>query len=171
LEVQGIFIEDQRTWVRRVGVTKTFFANEAPCWEKVLSSSKLVRAVDDLVGHGNYNEFGCGWWIISFPGFNELPFGLDGKLHVDGYYYKHFPFRKELGLVPIMLFSDINMHGGGTVVAKKSHIDISYWLGEAGVRMLITLCSYLYAHNSHTRIYTYSIYRYYFRPMVSVIKN
>jgi len=34
---------------------------------------------------------------------------------------------KEVGLVPLFLFSDVAGGGGGTFLAKKSHLDVAEW--------------------------------------------
>ena len=36
--------------------------------------------------------------------------------------------------MPLMLFSDVHPGGGGTALAKKSHIDVTAWLAECGLR-------------------------------------
>ena len=95
---------------------------------------RLRCAVDELCGSGTWIDFGCGWWVITFSEICSPPWSVDGHWHVDGSWHTHYPYSKEVGLVPVMLFSDINPEGGGTAVACGSHNLVTDILIECGLR-------------------------------------
>ena len=68
------------------------------------------------------------------PGFEKegCDWRVDGAYHIDGHDFIHYPFSKEIGLVAIMLFSDIPNCGGGTAIAEGSHLIASKLLIQAG---------------------------------------
>lgn len=82
---------------------------------------RLRGALDQLCGQDRWQEFGLGWWMITFPDQDEPPWGPAGKWHVDGASYHHHIDSKEAGLLAIFLFSDIEPGEGGTALAKGSH--------------------------------------------------
>ena len=81
-------------------------------------------------------KFGCGWWMVTFPGFesNDCTWRVDGNWHIDGYIHRHYPYSNEIGLIPIIFFSDVLPDGGGTAVAEGSHLVASKILVEAGYK-------------------------------------
>lgn len=95
-----------------------------PIWGDVLTE-RLERAVDQLCGAGAWEPFGCGWWMITFPGQAEPPWDAAGKWHVDGAAYQHHIDSRESGLLAIMCFSDIAPTEGGTALAVGSHAPIA----------------------------------------------
>ncbi|CAM9336391.1 unnamed protein product [Sphacelaria rigidula] len=82
--------------------------------------------------------FGCGWWAITFPGFAIPPWRADGRWHVDGAHFRHYPHSREIGLLPIFLFSDVRSQGGGTALLRGSHKKIAEILwkraGKTGMK-------------------------------------
>ena len=60
------------------------------------------------------------------------PWGPDGRWHIDGYGFHHYLFSSEIGLVAIMLFTDVHPDGGGTAVAEGSHRLAARILFESG---------------------------------------
>ena len=75
---------------------------------------------------------GCGWWVVSFPGIAEGPWGAEGSWHVDGHGYAHRADSREIGCLPIFLFSDVAEDGGGTALAPGSHRTVAELLVRAG---------------------------------------
>lgn len=61
-------------------------------WTEAVSC-RLRAAIDQLVGRNNWEDFGCGWWVVTFPGFAAPPWRVEGKWHVDGAHFTHFPRR------------------------------------------------------------------------------
>ncbi|KAF1314366.1 Phytanoyl-coa dioxygenase, partial [Globisporangium splendens] len=98
-----------------------------PLWNDVLTP-RLHRAVDQLCGKGSWEEFGCGWWMITFPNQTEPPWEAAGKWHVDGASYQHHLDSKESGLLAIFCFSDVGPTEGGTALSVGSHVPIAQLL-------------------------------------------
>lgn len=73
-------------------------------WKDALSE-RLTSAVDQLLGAEAWEEFGCGWWMVTFPGFSQPPWGAEGRWHCDGAHFRHYPHRyadrrRERGVRP-----------------------------------------------------------------------
>jgi hypothetical protein len=151
-ESNGVNRLDHSTWKDIVKVGKVWNASDGYPWSE-LFSDKLNAAIRTILSHprgevtgdtplvsGKANnhctigEYGAGWWTLLMPGFAKEPWEVDGNWHIDGYHYRHYLFSKEVGLVAMMLFSDILPNGGGTAVAECSHIVASQVLLEAGLR-------------------------------------
>jgi len=124
----GISPTDPATWTRRHGIAESYTAETEP-WGEVLSP-RLRGAVDQLCGAGRTGRFGCGWWVVTFPGIAEEPWGVDGSWHVDGFGYRHYVDSREIGLLPIFLFNDLGPHDGGTLLMPGSHRDVARLLWE-----------------------------------------
>eukprot|EP00903_Cladosiphon_okamuranus_P009660 g9192.t1 len=126
LKGEGIAREDPSTWVSKIGLAEIYGMSSSPKqrrglpWKDALSP-RLMSAVEQLLGPDAWEEFGCGWWVITFPGFAVPPWGAEGKWHCDGAHFRHYPHSREIGLLPIFLFSDVRSHGGGTAVIRGSH--------------------------------------------------
>ena len=80
---------DPDTWVRRHGIAEIYTADTQP-WDEVITP-RLQAAVDRLCGAGRTTNFGCGWWVVTFPGISSPPWAAEGHWHVDGAGYRHFP--------------------------------------------------------------------------------
>ncbi|CAM9157646.1 unnamed protein product [Ectocarpus sp. 13 AM-2016] len=126
LKGDGIRREEPATWVRKIGIPEIYGISSSPKkrrghpWKGALSP-KLKSAVNQLAGVDSWEEFGCGWWMVTFPGFAQPPWGAEGKWHIDGAHFRHYPHSREIGILPIFLFSDVRKHGGGTAVLRGSH--------------------------------------------------
>lgn len=102
----------------RIGIPEIYKNDDlgAPwdaCW-----SPKLREAVTSLVGP-NWIETGCGWWVVTFPGFSEAPWGVAGSWHIDGQ-FKH-QAQSPVGLICFFLFSEVKETYGGTALVPGSH--------------------------------------------------
>eukprot|EP01036_Dinobryon_divergens_P042246 gene42246-56116_t len=133
LEEDGISVGDKSTWIIRKGLSQIYKESAGEPWSNVFTP-RLKKSIDELCGENNWNEFGCGWWVITFPNICSPPWEVDGHWHVDGAWHQHYPYSKEIGLVPVMLFSDILPQGGGTAVAKGSHKLVTRILLESGMK-------------------------------------
>ena len=135
LKREGVKREDPCTWTcARIGIAKSFHTRDGMPWSEVLTP-KLHAAIKSLLyGAGFqgseevYEDFGTGWFTVSFPGYPEAK----GKMHIDGHWFTHFPFSKQIGLVPLFMFSDVS--SGGTNLARKSHVDITCWVADSGCK-------------------------------------
>ncbi|KAL4144982.1 hypothetical protein PRNP1_012656 [Phytophthora ramorum] len=119
LALDGI-TKDPTTWVERHGIPELYTAEDDPVWGQVVTP-RLKRAMDQICGKNRYEDFGLGWWMITFPDQAEPPWGAAGKWHVDGASYQHHVDSEESGLLLIFLFSDIGPGEGGTAVSVGSH--------------------------------------------------
>jgi hypothetical protein len=55
-----------------VRLSQSFNSDREP-WASVMSD-RLRAAISQLMGgDGSWNDFGVGWWVITFPGFAEKP--------------------------------------------------------------------------------------------------
>lgn len=91
-----------------------------------------------MLGSENFGSFGCGWWTITFPDHDRTNecWAVDGNWHIDGHYFQHYTFSHQIGLIPIMFFSDVYTNGGGTSVLEGSHNVAIKLLAEAGLNGL-----------------------------------
>ncbi|KUF78976.1 hypothetical protein AM587_10001433 [Phytophthora nicotianae] len=119
LEQDGI-TKDPSTWVERHGIPELYTAEDNPVWSDVVTP-RLKRAMHQICGKDRWENFGLGWWMITFPDQAEPPWGAAGKWHVDGASYQHHVDNKEAGLLLIFLFSDIGPGEGGTALSVGSH--------------------------------------------------
>ena len=133
LSCHKVFIDDPSSWPKRLGLTDVFVESDGFPWNQVFTP-RLRHAVDELCGKNRWDMFGCGWWVVSFPSSSpSMDFEVEGHWHIDGNSYIHFPHSKEIGLVMIMLFSDILPNGGGTSVACGSHNEVSRLIIKSGI--------------------------------------
>ncbi|KAH8076518.1 hypothetical protein JL721_524 [Aureococcus anophagefferens] len=135
----GIAADDPATWSLapkgRLGLQDVFRESDlgapwAECW-----SDRLRAALDQLCGAGRWvddDALGCGWWVVTFPGVANAPWGAEGSWHVDGHGYAHRVDSREIGVLPIFLFSDVAARGGGTALAPGSHRAVAELLWRAG---------------------------------------
>ncbi|KAG3017633.1 hypothetical protein JG687_00005416 [Phytophthora cactorum] len=112
--------KDSSTWVERHGIPELYTVEDDPVWGDVVTP-RLKRAMDQICGKDRWEDFGLGWWMITFPDQAEPPWGAAGKWHVDGASYQHHVDSKESGLLVIFLFSDIGPGEGGTALSVGSH--------------------------------------------------
>lgn len=58
--------------------------------------------------------------MITFPGFEAetSAWKVDGNWHIDGFVHRHYPYSSDIGLIPVIYFSDVHPDGGGTAVAE-----------------------------------------------------
>jgi len=123
----GIEREDASTWPPikcKLGVT--FREGDGEPWSGVFKQ-RLLPVLREICGEEGVDEgaLGCGWWMCTFPREARAgeEWGAEGAWHVDGHDYDHYAFSPEVGLVAIMLFTDIDEGGGGTALAGGSHAD------------------------------------------------
>ncbi|CEG49013.1 Phytanoyl-CoA dioxygenase [Plasmopara halstedii] len=116
--------KDPSTWVERHGIPELYTVENNPVWDDVLTR-RLKSAIDQICGQGRWEDFGLGWWMITFPEQSKPPWDAAGKWHVDGASYQHHIDSKESGLVAIFLFTDINPGEGGTALSVGSHKNVA----------------------------------------------
>jgi hypothetical protein len=125
VEADGIKRDDPSSWPERHWISEIFTEATGDPWGGVFSE-RLNGAIDDLCGAGRWNKdtLGLGWWVNTFPGVAQPPWGLSGHWHVDGS-FRHRADSKEGGLLVVFLFSDIGPEDGGTLLSEGSHLDIA----------------------------------------------
>jgi hypothetical protein len=83
-------------------------------------TERFHSAVDQLVGPGRWKMTQeMGWWPITFPGFDDPPYGDDW--HIEGDWFRHHVASPEQALVNLFCFSKVESGGGGTLFVEGSH--------------------------------------------------
>lgn len=131
----GVDLADDASWPQKLGLTDVYTAEHGEPWTRVLTK-RLKGALNDLCGEDSWEDLGCGWWVLSFPQ-RASPCGsgaceVEGSWHVDGSHFKHRLHSREVGLVLLMLFSDVAQGGGGTAVKVSSHKRVGRIVADAG---------------------------------------
>jgi len=101
------------------------------------TTTRLIDSIEDIVGSNrleqDYHSEGIsfGWWPINlYLGENEAWDVPVGGWHWDGMHFKHFVNARDQGLLMIVLFSDIQPKGGGTLLAEGSHKIVAKYLAD-----------------------------------------
>ena len=129
LKKDGIDHDEPLTWIPKHSIAKTFHNEDGHPWTEILSP-QIQASVNEICGEDTLcpgSNLGWGWWMITFPGFSYPPWDNDGKYHVDGHWFQHYPISQEIGCVLLVFFSDVLPEGGGTAVAVGSHKCIARW--------------------------------------------
>jgi ectoine hydroxylase-related dioxygenase (phytanoyl-CoA dioxygenase family) len=133
LAERGVHREDPSTWHEpMIRINETY---DDPVFQKCVTS-RLVGAIEDLVGPGRYAEAAAtetnwGWWPVNFSLGSERPWEVPAKgWHWDGSQFRHYVDSPDQGLLLLCIFSDISHHGGGTTVAAGSHKIVARFLSQ-----------------------------------------
>lgn len=132
LAERGVSRGDQATWTEPMIRLHETYTDEV---FQACATPRLTSAIEDLVGQGRYAEAGqetrWGWWPVNFSLGSQEPWTIPTKgWHWDGNYFRHFVDSPEQGLLLLCLFSEIQPHGGGTLVAAGSHKVVSRFLAQ-----------------------------------------
>lgn len=93
-------------------------------------SERFHSAVDQLVGPGRWEmRREMGWWPITFPGFDDPPYGDDW--HIEGGWFRHHVWSPEQVLLNVFCFSTVEPGGGGTLLLEGSHHSAARLLWQA----------------------------------------
>ncbi len=113
----GIDLDKSEQWTQpKVWLQKMM--TERPYTEAL--TERFHSAVDQLVGPSRWtmeHELGC--WPITFPGFEDPPYGDDW--HIEGNWFRHHVSSPEQALVNFFCFSTVEPGGGGTLLVEGSH--------------------------------------------------
>jgi hypothetical protein len=134
----GICKDHPTDWPVKLPIGECYGKEAGAPWDEVYTES-LQSSVDEICGRGRTSDFGCGWWMITFPqmsGNPELEWKPTGSWHIDGQHYNHYPYCKEVGITPVMYFSDVQRNWGGTAAAEGSHRNAAQLLRQSGLRGL-----------------------------------
>lgn len=115
---------EPRVWLQELLETPPFTDALTP---------RFNAAVDQLVGPGRWRpERLMGWWPVSFPGFDDPPYGDDW--HVEGNWFHHHIWSPEQAVLNLFCFSTVEPGGGGTKLVEGSHLDAArlLWSAEPG---------------------------------------
>jgi hypothetical protein len=129
----GYDIDDPLTWIDSKFQMSHVYDKEEKPFDGIFTT-KLYNIIDEICGKDNTDNFGAGWFTITFPQNQHEPWNIDGHFHIDGSGYIHYPYSKEIGLILLILLSDVHDNWGGTAIAEKSHIIGVQNLIEAGLR-------------------------------------
>ena len=120
MQEQGIDRNDSSTWP-----TDSWHGvklKDNPSLERSISSPRLCGAIDQLLGSSNWrvpNRW--GGYLISFPTGVAQDWELTSQgWHWDDTLINHFE-QSNTGLFVFTLYSDVQAHGGGTLVVPGSH--------------------------------------------------
>jgi hypothetical protein len=123
----GIDLESREQWTRpRVSLQEVL--QESPYTDAL--TERFHSAVDQLVGPGRWAmPQQMGWWPITFPGFDDPPYGDDW--HVEGGWFHHHVWSPEQAMLNLFCFSTVEPGGGGTLLVEGSHHLAAQILWEA----------------------------------------
>lgn len=113
----GIDLESPQQWTQpRVWLQEMM--TQPPYTDALTERFRL--AVDQLVGPGRWKiTKEMGWWPITFPGFDDPPYGDDW--HIEGGWFHHHLYSPEQALVNLFCFSTVGPGEGGTLLVEGSH--------------------------------------------------
>jgi hypothetical protein len=118
-EKAGIRRSDPSTW------PPTYDIEEQLNKPEVVScfNDRVAAAVEQLVGPGRwYGDRRWGFWPVNFSYGANVPYGYPTiGWHIDGNWFRHTIDCPKQGLLVIGLFTDIEPHWGGTILALGSH--------------------------------------------------
>ncbi len=102
---------------------------------KRCETERLAGAIEDLIGIGRWalkhEPHNWGWWPINFGVGAAQPWEVPTSgWHWDGMNRKHRTTSPEQGLLVLPCFSDVDSHGGGTLLAKGSHQVVARYLAR-----------------------------------------
>jgi hypothetical protein len=132
----GVTKHNTPEWPVKLPIGECYGKEMGSPWADVYTKS-LERAIDEICGENQTGEYGCGWWMITFPQQSESPdadWKPTGSWHIDGQHYNHYPYCREIGCTPIMYFSDVHRNWGGTAVAEGSHHHAARILRQKGLK-------------------------------------
>ncbi len=120
------------TWTKpMVSIQETF---DTPAF-RACKTQRLKDAVEDLVGEGRWRtrdtQDGWGWWPVNFALGADRPWDVpENGWHWDGQHFRHYVSAPDQGLLLLCIFSDIQSHGGATVIAEGSHRIVARFLSH-----------------------------------------
>jgi hypothetical protein len=101
------------------------------------STPRLMGAISELLGEdrldAGYEKDGIpfGWWPINLHlGSTEEWDVPVGGWHWDGLHFRHYLNSPQQGLLMIVLFSDVEARGGGTLLAEGTHKLVAQFLAN-----------------------------------------
>lgn len=123
----GIDLERPEQWTKpRVWLQQVL---DTPPFTDAITE-RFEGAVDQLVGRGRWQpEPLMGWWPVTFPGFDDPPYGDDW--HVEGNWFHHHIWSPEQAVLNLFCFSTVESGGGGTKLVEGSHLDAARLLWAA----------------------------------------
>ena len=132
-ELMGLDPVDPSTWtdpVVRVG------GSSAPALLAAVNSPRVVGAVDQLVGRGQWQQrrLGYGTFPIRFPSRvdpGDTGWHIDGGFGEPPWYSVNFASRGR-ALLLLMLFSDVGADDAPTRIRVGSHVDVAHALAPIG---------------------------------------
>jgi Phytanoyl-CoA dioxygenase (PhyH) len=124
----GFDLERPKEWTKpRVWLRELL---ETPPFTDAITE-RFQAAVNQLVGPGRWQpERLMGWWPVTFPGFDDPPYGDDW--HVEGDWFHHHIWSPEQAVLNLFCFSTVEPGGGGTKLVEGSHLDVArlLWVAE-----------------------------------------
>jgi hypothetical protein len=136
LKERGVDRNDRSTWQHPMMYVQE--AYRSPEFDQC-NTQRLADAIEDLIGKGRWADLSVygkdetvatwGWWPVNFALGSEQPWSISARgWHWDGIHFRHFVDSPEQGLLCLCLFSEVGIHGGGTLVAEGSHKVVARFL-------------------------------------------
>jgi len=101
------------------------------------TTPRLMGAIEELIGNGRldagYEQDGVpfGWWPINFSLGSTEDWDVPvGGWHWDGLHFRHYIDSPEQGLLMIVMYSDVEARGGGTLLAEGTHKLVAQFLAQ-----------------------------------------
>lgn len=139
---ESIDERDLTTWPEKFSSKTVHYRCDGYPWSEIFSG-RLLNAIGDLLGRDSWNEFSSGWSMVTFPTTKSIEAEYEyphicGNWHIDGHWFQHYAFSKELAVLPVFYFNDVKAGAGGTAVAIGSHFAVGSIIIEAGCRGVST---------------------------------
>lgn len=128
---------NQLSWpYDKLPIGEVYWMHDGYPWNEVFTQ-RLQIALNQIAGNENLQDFGLGWWTITFP-MNPIyrdteKWKVSGSIHIDGS-NKKYPYSKDIGCTLIMYFNDVLSNAGGTCAYEGSHKIALQALVNAGLR-------------------------------------
>lgn len=130
VEKRGVHQHDAATWtLPMVQINENYDTPEF----RACDTERLSNSIEDLVGSGRWVGRGqpnrWGWWPVNFAKGADSEWDVPtGGWHWDGIHFRHYVNSPDQGLLCLCIFSDVGVHGGGTVVVEGSHKVVARFL-------------------------------------------
>jgi Phytanoyl-CoA dioxygenase (PhyH) len=123
--------KDASTWTAPV---LRIFGSSSPVLLEAINTPRLVNAIDDVVGIGQWQARNCGYgtFPVRFPSNTDpgdTGWHIDGSFGDPPWYHVNFESRGR-ALLLLMLFTDVGLDDAPTRIKTGSHLDVARALAK-----------------------------------------